>query len=186
MLNQSVCTLVDNVNIEAEVGVLEADVGKIAAGGAAILAVPALRDTFAVTVDVVSPQFDRETRTCEVLMRMKNEEGKLRPGMFARALIAGERFPDRLLVPREAILTRDGRPLVFKVEEGRAKWLYVELGANNDHMVEITSVLQGGTLEPGDRVIVSDHLTLAHDAKIKVRRTVALADPWIQSAQGNE
>jgi RND family efflux transporter MFP subunit len=184
MVNQTVCTLVDNVNIEAEVGVLEADVGKIAAGGAAILAVPALGDTFPVTVDVVSPQFDRDTRTCQVLMRMKNEGGRLRPGMFARALIAGERFSDRLLVPREAILTRDGRPLLFKVEDGRAKWLYVELGASNDHMVEITSVLQGGALEPDDRVVVSDHLTLAHDAKIKVRRTVALADPWIRSAQG--
>ena len=186
MVNQTICTLVDNVNIEAEIGVLEADVGKIAAGGAAILAVPALGDTLPVTVDVVSPQFNRETRTCEVLMRLKNEDGRLRPGMFARALIAGERFADRLLVPREAILIRDGRPLLFKVEDGRAKWLYVEVGASNDHMVEITSVLQGGTLEPGDRVIVSDHLTLAHDAKIKVRKTLPLVDPWIQSAQGNE
>jgi RND family efflux transporter MFP subunit len=186
MVNQTICTLVDNVNIEAEVGVLEADVGKIAAGGAAILAVPALSDTFDVRVDVVSPQFNRDTRTCQVLMRLKNDQNKLRPGMFARALIAGERFEQRLLVPREAILTRDGRPLVFKIEDGRAKWLYVELGASNDYMVEITSVLQGGTLDPGDRVIVSDHLTLAHDAKIKVRKTVAAVDPWLETAQGGE
>jgi multidrug efflux pump subunit AcrA (membrane-fusion protein) len=106
--------------------------------------------------------------------------------MFARALIAGERFEDRLLVPREAVLTRDGRPLVFKVEGDRAKWLYVELGASNDHLVEIKSVLQGGTLDPGDRVVVSDHLTLAHDAKIKVRKTVKVVDPWVNSAQDSE
>ncbi|HEX6789878.1 MAG TPA: efflux RND transporter periplasmic adaptor subunit [Candidatus Krumholzibacteria bacterium] len=186
MVNQAICTLVDNVNIEAEVGVLEADVGKIASGGAAILAVPALGDTFDVKVDVVSPQFNRETRTCQVLMRLKNDDGRLRPGMFTRALIAGERFPQRLLVPREAILTRDGRPLLFKVEDGRAKWLYVELGASNDYMVEIANVLQGGTLDPGDRVIVSDHLTLAHDAKIKVRKTVPPADPWLETAQAGE
>jgi len=184
MVNQALCTLVDNVNIEAEVGVLEADVGKIATGGKAILAVPALGDTFQVTVDVVSPQFDRETRTCQVLIRLQNAEGRLRPGMFARALIAGERFEDRLLVPREAILTRDERPLLFKVEDNRAKWLYVELGESNDDMVAITGVLQGGTLEPGDRVIVSDHLTLAHDAKIKVRRTVPNGDPWLQAQDG--
>lgn len=186
MINQVLLTLVDNVNIEAEVGVLEADVGKIAPGGAAILAIPALGDTIPARVDVVSPQFNRESRTCQVLMRVKNDDGRMRPGMFARALIAGERFEDRLLVPREAVLTRDGRPLVFKVEDGRAKWLYVELGASNDHLVEITGVLQGGTLEPGDRVVVSDHLTLAHDAKIKVRKTVAIDDPWISSAQGSE
>ena len=183
MLNQTICTLVDNVNIEAEVGVLEADVGKIAPGGTALLAVPALRDTFQVTVDVVSPQFNRETRTCQVLLRVRNEDGRLRPGMFARSLISGERFADRLLVPREAILMRDDRPLVFKVEGDRAKWLYVTLGENNDHLVEIKNVLQGGTLDPGDRVIVSDHLTLAHDAKIKVRRTVGLTDPWLHAGQ---
>jgi RND family efflux transporter MFP subunit len=186
MVNQVLFTLVDNVNLEAEVGVLEADVGKIAPGGAAILAVPALGDTFGVKVDVVSPQFNRETRTCQVLIRLQNSEGRLRPGMFARALIAGERFEGRLLVPREAVLTRDGRPLVFKVEGDRAQWLYVELGESNDHMVEITSVLQGGTLEPDDRVVVSDHLTLAHDAKIRVRRTLATTDPWIASASGDE
>ncbi len=186
MLNQAICTLVDNINIEAEIGVLEADVGKIAPGGSAILAVPAVGDTLNVTVDVVSPQFDSETRTCQVLLRVKNADGKLRPGMFARALISGERFKDRLLVPREAILTRDGRPLLFKVDGDRAKWLYVDLGESNDHLVEIKNVLQGGTLDPGDRVIVSDHLTLAHDAKVKVRRTVAIDDPWIHFAQGNE
>jgi RND family efflux transporter MFP subunit len=184
MANQTICTLVDNVNIEAEVGVLEADVGKIAPGGAAILAVPALGDTFDVKVDVVSPQFNRETRTCQVLMRLKNEQGRLRPGMFARALVAGERFEGRLLVPRAAILTRDGRPLLFKVEDNRAKWLYVELGVSNDYMIEVTGVLQGGTLDPDDRVIVSDHLTLAHDAKIKVRKTLPPADPWLETAGG--
>ena len=181
MVNQALLTLVDNVNIEAEVGVLEADVGKIAPGGTAILAIPALGDTMAARVDVVSPQFNRETRTCQVLMRLKNSDGRMRPGMFARALIAGERFEDRLLIPREAVLMRDGRPLVFKVEGDRAKWLYVELGESNDHLVEITSVLQGGTLEPDDRVVVSDHLTLAHDAKIKVRKTVSAGDPWVAS-----
>jgi RND family efflux transporter MFP subunit len=181
IVNQALFTLVDNVNIEAEVGVLEADVGKIAPGGAAILAVPALGDTMAARVDVVSPQFNRETRTCQVLMRLKNSDGRMRPGMFARALIAGERFEDRLLVPREAVLMRDGRPLVFKVEGDRAKWLYVELGESNDHLVEITSVLQGGALDPDDRVVVSDHLTLAHDAKIKVRKTVTAGDPWVAS-----
>src|SRR4030095_2843122 len=45
MVNQVLFSLVDNINIEAEVGVLEADVGKIAAGGPAILAIPALGDT---------------------------------------------------------------------------------------------------------------------------------------------
>ena len=127
----------------------------------------------------MSPHFDRETRTCQVLIRLKNENGRLRPGMFVRALIAGETFRDRLLVPREAILTRDDRPLLFKIEDGRAKWLYVQLGENNNDLVEITRVLQGGQLAPNDKVIVSDHLTLTHDTKIKVKKTLPIKDPWV-------
>jgi len=181
--NQTICTLVDNVNIEAEVGVLEADLGHVARGKPALLDVPALDLIIPVTVDVVSPQFDRASRTCQVLLRLKNEDGLLRPGMFVRAQIAGETFQERLLVPREAILTRDGRPLLFKVEDGRAKWLYIKPGQTNDYLVEIDKVLQGGTLEPGDKVIVTDHLTLAHDAKVKVKKTLPASDPWVSLAE---
>jgi len=175
-----VCSIVDNENIEAEVGVLEADLRHVEVGKSVLLNIPALDLTIAARVDVVSPQFDRESRTCQVLIRIKNPDGRLRPGMFVRAQVAGETFRDRLLVPREAILMREGRPLLFKVEDKRARWLYVKIGEGNDHLVEVEKVLQGGTLEPGDKVIVSDHLTLAHEAKIKVKKTLPLADPWIQ------
>jgi RND family efflux transporter MFP subunit len=177
-VNQVICTLVNNTDIEAEVGVLESDIGKLDIGRPALLAIPALNDTVRVKVDVISPQFDSSTRTCRVLLRLQNESGQMRPGMFVRAIISGESFSDRLLVPKEAILTRDGRPLLFKVDGDRAKWLYLKIGQRNDNLVEITGVLQGGSLEPGDRVVVADHLTLAHDAKIKVKKVLPIRDPW--------
>ncbi|MFH1754455.1 MAG: efflux RND transporter periplasmic adaptor subunit [Candidatus Latescibacterota bacterium] len=182
---QSICTLVNNIDIEAEVGVLEADMGNLIAGRPALLIVSSLSETLQVQVDVISPQFDRDTRTCQVLLRFKSEQGRVRPGMFVRAIIAGETFAKRLLVPKEAILTRDGRPLLFKVEEERSKWLYLKLGKRNDYLVEVESVLQGGTLAPGDLVIVSDHLTLAHDAKVKVKKIVGISDPWNSGSEGN-
>ena len=177
-VGETLCTLVNSVDIEAQVGVLESDIGKLEVGRPALLTIPALNDTLLVTVDVISPQFDRDSRTCEVLLRLNNADGMVRPGMFARAIIAGETFQDRLLVPKEAILTRNGRPLLFKVEGDRAKWLYLRLGKQNDHLVEIERVLQGGSLEPEDQVIVTDHLTLAHDAKIKVKKVLPVRDPW--------
>jgi RND family efflux transporter MFP subunit len=177
-IGQTLCTLVDDVSIEAEVGVLEADLKGVGVGRPALLAVPALDETLRVQVDVLSPEVDRESRTCRVLMRFRSEDGRIKPGMFVRAAIAGETHRDRLLVPREAILTRDARPLVFKIEDDRAKWLYVELGDRNDRLVEIKQVTRGGDLAPGDLVVVSDHLTLTHDAKVKVRRTVEPTDPW--------
>jgi len=177
-LGQTICALVNNTDLEAEVGVLESDIGFLDIGRPALLAVPALYDTLDVTVDVISPRFDRDSRTCQVLLRLKNISGKIRPGMYVRAIISGQRFPDRLLVPKEAILTRDGRPLLFKVEDKRAKWVYLQLGRQNDDVVEVDQVLQGGSLSPGDQVIINNHLTLSHDAKVKVKKTVPVRDPW--------
>lgn len=172
------CTVTDDVDIEAEVGVLESDLAALEEGRPALLSVPALGETIPVQVDVVSPNIDPESRTCTVLLRLRSEDGRVKPGMFVRASIAGQIIPDQILVPREAILTRDGRPLVFKVDGDRSKWLYVTLGPRNDNLVAIERVLQGGPLEPGDAVVVDNHLTLTHDAKIRVKETQTLTDPW--------
>jgi multidrug efflux pump subunit AcrA (membrane-fusion protein) len=131
-----------------------------------------------LAIDVISPDIESESRTCSVLMRLKGDRGRIKPGMFVRAEIAGRILEDRLLVAREAILTRDGRPVLFRIEDGRAKWVYLQLGERNDHLVEITRVDQGGPLDPGTLVVVRNHLTLTHDAKVKVKKNVGIKDPW--------
>jgi membrane fusion protein (multidrug efflux system) len=174
----SVCTIFDNSELEAVVNVLEADLGNLREGRPVLLAVPATGDTLQAAVDVISPTLDQATRTIEVLVRFDNPEGRYRPGMFVRAQIAGWVYHDLLLVPKDALLIRDNRPLVFKKEGDRAKWLYVTTGLDNDDWVEIKAVHSGGSLAPGEKVVVSDHLTLAHEAKIKVRKTVPGRDRW--------
>ena len=177
-LGEVVGALFNNDKLEAAVNVLEADLGNLMEGRPVLLAVPATGDTLKVAVDVISPTLDQTTRTCEVLVRFDNPDGRLRPGMFVRAEIAGIVFPDKLLAPKEALLIRDDRPLVFKRDGDRALWHYVDVGLQNDDWVEILRVHSGGTLAPGDQVVVSDHLTLAHEAKIKVGKTVAPHDKW--------
>ncbi len=174
-----VCTVVDDDELEAVVHVLEADLGDLVVGRPLLVAVPATGDTIPARVDVVDPRLDETSRTAQVIARFPNPDGRLRPGMFVRAEIAAHVAPDRLLVPRAAVLVRDGRPLVFKVtDEDRAQWLYVDTGLENDDWIEITAVHSGGSLAPGDRVVVSNHLTLAHEAKLKIRRTVDPVDRW--------
>jgi multidrug efflux pump subunit AcrA (membrane-fusion protein) len=182
-LGEVVCTLVDNVDLEAELGVLESDVGGLAVGRPTLLMVPALDETLRVKVDVINPSIDSQSRTCRVLVRVRNADGHLQPGMFVRAAIAGRIYANKLLVPKEAILTRDGRPLLFKVENDQAKWVYVQIGLQNDQFVEIENVLQGGPLDEGTLVVVSDHLTLSHDAKVKVKRVVDMTVAWSTSAE---
>jgi RND family efflux transporter MFP subunit len=175
------CTIVDDVDLEAEIGVLESDLAALRVGGRALLELPALRQTIPATITVISPEVDTESRTCQVLLGIRSEDGRVKPGMFVRASLAGEIHRDKLIVPRAAILTRSQRPMLFKVEDDRSRWVYVELGAQNEYAVEIKRVLQGGPLEPGTLVVTGNHLTLTHDAKIKVRQVEPLEDPWSES-----
>jgi len=174
----AVCTIFNNSNLEASLNVLEADLGHLATGRPVLLAIPATGDTLRAVIDVISPTLDQTTRTCEILIRFANPDGRFRPGMFVRSQIAGIVYKDRLLAPKAALLIRDNRPLVFKKEDDRARWLYVDIGLENEQWVEILKVHSGGSLSPGDEVVVSDHLTLAHEAKIKVRKRIPPDDKW--------
>ena len=185
-IGEKICQLVDLRNLEADVAVLESDLRGLEAGKPVRLELPALGKEITGRVDVMSPEIDPESRTCRVLVRFENPEGNIRPGMFVRAAIAGDVYPETVMVPREAILTRDGRPLVFRVEGDRAKWVYVELGRMNDTMVGIDKVLQGGPLDDGTLVVVSNHLTLTHDAKVKVRKVVEPALAWFAEPQEDD
>ena len=177
-VGQTLVSLYDNSKLEAVVNVLEADLANLVEGRPALLAVPAVADTLTAEVDVISPSLDAASRTCQCILRFTNKGGRFRPGMFVRAEIAGFVHEDRLLVPRAAVLIRDDRPLVFKVAGDTAQWLYITPGLENDTWVEVTSVSSGGSLAPGDTVVVSDHLTLAHEATIDIRRRVPPKDRW--------
>lgn len=180
---QTICQLYDNRHLEAVVNVLEANLGDLRPGRPARVAVPAVGDTLLARIDVIAANLDPASRTCEVLIRFDNPEGRLRPGMFCRAEIAGFVHPERLLVPKAAVLIRDDRPLVFKRQDSRAQWLYVTVGQQNDHWVEILQVHSGGALAVGDEVVVSDHLTLAHESLIEVRGQLAPDDRWAFARQ---
>jgi membrane fusion protein, multidrug efflux system len=180
------CSVVDDVDLEAEIGVLESDLASLEVGGRALLDLPALHQIIPAIIAVISPEVDTESRTCQVLLRIRSEDGRVKPGMFVRASLAGEIHRDKLIVPRIAILTRSQRPMLFKIEEGRSRWVYVELGAQNEYAVEIKRIVQGGPLEPGTQVVTGNHLTLTHDAKVKVRKVEPIKDPWSESESGPE
>ncbi len=180
---QQLARLVDNVNVEVEVGVLESDLTGLEVGKPARVTIPALGETLSLKIDVISPEIDETSRTCRILMRLQSEDGRVKPGMYVRAAIAGQIHEDRKLVPREAILTRDGRPMLFKVDGDRAKWVYVQLGMRNEQLVEIARIDQGGPLDDGTLVVVDNHLTLTHDAKIKVKKTLPIPNPWVTSTE---
>ena len=90
-----------------------------------------------------------------------NEFQTLLPGMNATATIL---VPEQksLIVPKSAVVIRNGKPVVFTMEDGLAKWNYVVLGRDNGKELEIKD-----GLKLGQKVIVSNNLQLGHDSPVK-------------------
>jgi RND family efflux transporter MFP subunit len=157
-------TLVDISQIKVQARVLESEIGKMKVGYEAALRFSAYPGkTFKGHVEAVSPIINPEDRTCAVHIAVDNPQEEIKPGMHAEVEIAADIYKDRLLVPQEAVLVRGGRKLVFAVEEGLAKWRYIEVGLENKDYAE---VLDG--IKEGEMVIVEGHFTLAHDARVQV------------------
>ena len=88
------------------------------------------------TVRRVSPALDPQRRTGTVYADIP-DPGPLRAGMFAQGRIALGRAK-ALLVPRDAVVHRDGRAYVFTVDDqGRVRERGIEAGAAHGDAVEV-------------------------------------------------
>lgn len=164
---QTCFKLLDLSQIEVELQVLESEIGLVAAGRAAEITFPAYPgDRFHGKVLHFNPTVQRDSKTATVTVRLDNPQTRLLPGMFAYAKLQSQIFKDRLLVPRDAILIRDQRKLLFIVRDGLAKWCYVETGLENEEFVEILNSSFG--LKPEEMVITAGHYTLTHDARVEI------------------
>ena len=177
-------TLVDLDPIKVEVQVLESEVGMLARGGRAAVTFAAFPgETFSGTIQTINPVVDQATRTARVTVLVPNPARRILPGMYARVALDARRFPDRVLVPRTAVLERDvdRRTLVFVYEPdadrpsrgGVAKWRYVTTGLGNATHVEIVEDPDVQGVRPGETVLTDGHHTLTDGARVRVVENVA-------------
>jgi len=163
-------TLVNIDRVQVHAKVLESEIGKMKVGREVDLKFSAYPgQVFKGRVQAISPIVDPADKTCNVIVEMVNVDQAVKPGMHAEVEIAAEIYTDRLLVPQDAILTRNQRKLVFVVEEDRAKWKYIAIGLENEEFAEVLPTDDpGGGLEAGNQVLIDGHFTIAHDARIRI------------------
>jgi len=162
-------TVVDLDPIKVEVQVLEKEIGSLQEGRRATVTFAAFPgETFSGRVSTINPVVDPEFRTARVTLLLANPAGRIKPGMYARVSLEARSYPDRILVPRSAILEKDRRTMLFVYEDGRAKWRYVTTGLENDDLVEIVPNEETSMVEPGEIVLVDNHFYLQHDAPVQL------------------
>ena len=114
-------------------------------------------------ITAVDPALDPTTRTFQVEVRADNPDLLLRPGMFVKAQIVTQERQGVVLVPRQLVLNRQNRKVVFIESNARAQMRRVETGLEEAGAVEIVS-----GLEEGDRLITSNYETLRGRTRVRV------------------
>jgi len=167
---QSVTTVVDMLHLRIEAAVLEHDIPVIREGGVATVSSAASPNVQAHgQIAAVLAIVDSTTHAGRAYVRLTGN-GVLRPGMSVDVRLEARRLPHRRLVPKKAVIERDGRPLVFVVHNGRADWVYIQRGRDNGVDTEVLpdSITNELPIKVGDQVITQGHLTLTHQAPVRV------------------
>ncbi|TAJ08601.1 efflux RND transporter periplasmic adaptor subunit [Marinilabiliaceae bacterium JC017] len=157
------CEVIDDAVMQVEFSVLEGEMNRVKSGQKVEVTPFALQaKSFPGIVTAINPTVD-EHGMITVQAEVKNPSGELMDGMNAKILVKNEQ-QGCIIIPKTAVLYRQNRKVVFIHDDGIAKWVYVEIGQENSSEVTITD----NSLKPGQEVIVSNNLNLAHETKVTI------------------
>lgn len=144
----------------------EKEVGRLKVGQEVTLRVDGFSGSeFKGKVNIVFPNVEEKTRTLQVEALVPNNNGILKPGLFAKVILytAGER--DTVVVPVTALLYEAEKIKVFIVEGDRAREREVKLGSKYGELMEI---VEG--VKEGDKVVATGQQNLSGGAKVNIQQ----------------
>lgn len=155
------CTIIDPQSLEASFTVLESELPLIKTG-----------DRVEV-IPFAAANMKTEGRISEInplvsdngMVQVKaavSGKGNLFEGMNVRVSVQRS-LGKQLVIPKEALVLRSSKQVVFKLVDGKAYWCYVTTGLENDGHYTVT-----GDIKEGDIVITSGNINLAHESPVVV------------------
>lgn len=178
--------IIQNNPLKLNFTINEKDAGRIKTGQDINLKVDSFPDKdFSGKVSVVYPHLDDRTRTLQVQALVPNNNGVLKPGLFANVTLYTGPPKDTLLIPVTALLYEGEKVRVFVAAEGIAKEKVVKIGQKytikteagiqkpedgmqRSEVREYTEILEG--IKEGEKVITVGQQNLSDGVKVNVAR----------------
>lgn len=155
------CTVIDPHSLEASFTVLESELPLLSNGDRVEVTPFALTGVKADgRISEINPLVD-ENGMVKVKAAVRGN-GKLFEGMNVRISIHRS-VGKQLVIPKESVVLRSGKQVVFTLSEGKALWNYIHTALEN-----ASSYTVADGLKEGDVVIVTGNINLAHEAPVKV------------------
>lgn len=160
--SEPICRIINDRGMDVEFNVIESELALLSIGDAVSVSPfsdPGKSTTGRITQ--INPMVDENGM---VKVWASVEGGKdLLDGMNVRVRVK-RKVDEALVVPKRAVVLRSGRQVVFTLKEGKAIWNYVATGLEN---LDEYTITEG--LSPGDSIIVTGNINLAHEAPVVLR-----------------
>ena len=166
--NDKVCTLIDDSGFEVEFRILEAELSDVRIGQK-VEVTPFVQDSiqYEGRVTEINPLVD-DKGLVKIKAQLSNRGNALLDGMNVRVIVE-EKMQHMFVVPKDAVVERDGYQVIFLLEEGRAVWTYVDVVHSNISSFAITGCQRKETtIKEGDIVITSGNLNLADGTEVNI------------------
>ncbi|MFP4161880.1 MAG: efflux RND transporter periplasmic adaptor subunit [Ectothiorhodospira sp.] len=159
--NTPILTLVNLQPLTARMYVTERDYARLAVGQAARLTSTAHPGAqFSGEVARIAPEFREASRQALVEIHIPNAGEHLRPGMFVEVSVRTRTAEQATVIPVDALVERDGRRGVFRVEETDAgpvaRFVPVETGIEADGRVQVLTPDLAGRVVTLGRHLLTD------------------------------
>ena len=161
--SEAFCTIIDNSLLEASFTILENELPLIRIGDRVEVqpfAVSGLKATGSISE--INPLVD-ENGMVQVKALVGGSD-KLFEGMNVQVSIQRS-LPNQLVVPKEAIVLRSGKQVLFTLKDSKAMWVYVHTGLEN---ATSYTLVDDGEVKVGDSIITSGNINLAHESPVKL------------------
>ena len=146
----AVVTLADMGSLEVEADVSESNLGKVRVGQPCEILLDALPESrFRAVLHTIVPTADRSKGSVMVKVRFLDRDPRVLPEMSAKVAFLerpvgpGESKP-HIALPPSAVVTRDGKSVVFVVRGDRVAQTPVVLGVRVGDLVEVVSGVKAG------------------------------------------
>jgi RND family efflux transporter MFP subunit len=165
-------TIVDMSSLEIEVDVNETYINRVVPGQKVEATLDAYPD-WRIPAHVITtiPSADRQKATVKVRIGFESLDPKILPDMgvkvaFLRDAPAAGEAPvaTAVIVPKAAVRSADGKPVVFVLNEDRVERRAIRVGLETGDQVEVLSGVRAG-----ERVVIDGPQTLKDGDKVKVQ-----------------
>ncbi len=164
-LSKPFCTLINDSRFTIGFPLLETEISKVSTGQKVTISPIAGAIQTTGTITEINPRID-ENGLAWIKAEVTNPGGYME-GMNVKVSIK-KAIPGQLVVPKQAVVLRQNREVLFRYTGGIAYWTYINVIDENENQYSVVAA-EGATLEPGDTVIISNNLNLAHESEVEMK-----------------